>query len=75
MNQNDISTVWFYVWVIITGVLGALNLRATYSSMKLKNKLAEEIKAKDTKIIMLEAKVIYLETQLSHDNSISGNSK
>lgn len=75
MNQNDISTVWFYVWVIVIGGLGALNLWATYSSLRIKRRVAEEMKAKDTKIIMLEAKVIYLETQLSHDNSISGNSK
>lgn len=65
MNQDNISTALWYCWIITMGVLGALNLRGIVRNISDRKNMQEEIKAKDTKIIMLEAKVLYLETKLN----------
>jgi len=62
-------------WLIISGIFGALNLRSIILYSKERNKLTSEINAKDTKIIMLEAKILYLETQLGYDNSGNRDTK
>ena len=78
MNQDNISNVLWYMWIVTMGIFGALNLFSTIRNYKestamknLLNSKNEELAAKDTKIIMLEARVLYLETKLHqcHDNT------
>lgn len=65
MNQDNLSNVLWYCWIMAMGALGALNLRGIVRNISDRKSMQEEIKAKDTKIIMLEAKVLYLETKLN----------
>jgi len=75
MNQDNISTALWYCWIISMGVLGALNLRGIVKNIRDRESIQEEIKAKDTKIIMLEAKILYLETKLHDHTSTNRDSK
>lgn len=63
-------------WILVSGVFGALNLRSIIIYSRKRDMMESDIKAKETKIIMLEAKILYLETQQSYEfNGGSGNTK
>lgn len=75
MNQDNTSTFLYYLWIAISGLLGIFNLRGIINHMSdsRKNKeqlllYKEELKAKETKIIMLEAKIVYWENKFQSSN-------
>lgn len=71
MNQDNLSNVLWYCWIMAMGALGALNLRGIVRDMRERKLLKETLDARENKIIMLEARILYLETKLqdSYDNT------
>ncbi len=74
MNQDNMSTALWYLWIIAMGAAGALNLRGIIKNIQDRKHMEAELKAKDIKIIMLESRILALET-INHDITANRNSE